>query len=86
MIEPGELHTTKVDPRQVETPRTLTERQSQVYAEIVKVHDVTGEGASVRYLARRLSLHHSTIQEHLAALRRKRWLRSSGSPAVPRDS
>lgn len=58
---------------------TLPLRQRQVLTAIVDYSTVVGEQPTVRGLARRLHVHHSTIQEHLEALARKGWLRSSGS-------
>jgi SOS-response transcriptional repressor LexA len=56
----------------------LTERQRAVLACIARVYEATGEPPSIRYISRRLSLHLSTVQEHLEALHRKGWLRSPG--------
>lgn len=61
----------------------LTDRQSVVLETVESYYAVTGEPCPVRYLARRLRVHHSTIQSHLEALERKGWLATSG-PAVPR--
>lgn len=62
----------------------LTGRQRAVLAEIVRYHELTGEGASLSYLARRLDVARQTVHQHVVYLRRKGFLRSSGSPAVPR--
>lgn len=63
--------------------RPLTDRQRTVLAEIVRYYIATGEPCPSRFVARRLSLHHSTVQEHIAALRKKGALRSTGSPSTP---
>ena len=65
------------------TPLPLTARQAEVLAAIVRYHDLTGEPVSGGYLSRRLSLHYSTIREHLAALHRKGWLVTDTAPATP---
>lgn len=61
--------------------RPLTGRQRLVLDTIVRYYRATGEPCTVRYLARRLGLHPSTIGEHLSALYRKGWL---PAPAAPR--
>ena len=70
-----------VQVRELDLP--LTDRQRVVLAEIVRYNVDNGEGCPARYIARRLSLHHSTVQQHIGYLRRKGFLRSSGSPSVP---
>ena len=60
----------------------LTDRQETVLRAVERYYEVTGEPCPIRYLARRLSRHHSTIQSHLEALERKGWLATRG-PAVP---
>ena len=40
----------------------------------------TGEPCTSTYIARRLSLHHSTIQKHLSSLYRKGWVRTPNAP------
>lgn len=40
----------------------------------------TGEPCPGRYLARRFSLHHKTVQTHLEALHRRGWLKTPGAP------
>lgn len=62
----------------------LTSRQRDVLSAILTYHEAVGEEPSVRYIARRLNLHHSTIQDHLSALQRKGWLRSGGAPVCVR--
>lgn len=61
----------------------LTDRQQVVLETVEQYYAVTGEPCPVRYLARRLRVHHSTIQSHLEALERKGWLQTTG-PAIPR--
>lgn len=67
MNNPGE-HT--VDP--------LTDRQRAVLVLISGYYRQFGEPPSIRFVARQLSLHPKTVQEHLDALCRKGWLRSPG--------
>ena len=67
-------------------PSTLTDRQSTILKTIDRYCEATGEPCPANYLARRLSLHHSTIQEHLARLYRKGWLRAPNAPAMPRSA
>jgi DNA-binding NarL/FixJ family response regulator len=64
---------------------TLTNQQRKVLEAIAAYHLVTGECCSTTYLARRLSLHHSTVQEHLWALFRKGWLRTPHAPTALRQ-
>lgn len=52
----------------------LTERQREVLRVIAQVYAAIGEPPSVRYLARRLGVHHSVVEDHLAVLCRKGWL------------
>jgi DNA-binding MarR family transcriptional regulator len=71
-----------VDPPELDLP--LTNRQRAVFLEIVRYHEATGEGCSLSYLARRFDLARQTVHQHVVYLRRKGFLRASGSPAVPR--
>ena len=52
----------------------LSRRQWAVLRVILDVANTTGEAPSVRLIARSLSMHHSTVQDHLEALHRKGWL------------
>lgn len=61
----------------------LTTRQESVLVLVSDYYRATGEPCSASYLARRLSIHHSTVRDHLIALHRKGWLRSPNTPAVP---
>lgn len=65
--------------------KSLAARQRQVLVVIARYWQATGEYPSQRYLARRLSLHLSTVQDHLDALYRKGWL-STPTPAGLRCS
>lgn len=65
----------------VDEGQLLTARQQKILSEIDGYCQATGEPCSSRYLARRFSVHHSTIQEHLATLYRKGWLRTPNSPS-----
>lgn len=78
MIEPDALDNHAVLPGQLQQrePEELTHRQREVLAVCEAFFHATGEPCSVPYLARRLAVHHSTIQEHLEALHRKGWLQA----------
>ena len=64
-------------------PSRLTSRQTVILSAIDEYCAATGEPCPSRYLARRLSSHHSTIQEHVASLYRKGWLRAPNAPSIP---
>lgn len=57
--------------------RPLTARQREVLRVIVQFYRREGEAPSVCFIARRLGLHHSAVQDHIARLYSKGWL---GSP------
>ena len=57
-------------------PQDLTDRQRQVYTLIARYVEATGEPPSVSFLARKMSVHRTTIQFHLEAICRKGWLSS----------
>jgi DNA-binding MarR family transcriptional regulator len=61
-------------------PPTLTGRQAEVLAVIVRFQESTGDQCRVSYLARRLKLTRAGVQAHVDALCRKGWLRSQDSP------
>lgn len=61
----------------------LPGRQRLVLDTIVRYHKTTGEPCPAAYLARRLSIHHSSVQRHIELLHRKGWLRAPNAPAVP---
>lgn len=76
-------------PQPRETPKRtplvqLPGRQRMVLDVIVHYHRATGEACPAAYLARKLELHHSSVQRHLEVLHRKGWLRGPNAPAVPR--
>ena len=52
----------------------LTDRQRLVLCVIAMYVRVEGEVPSTMFIARRLSLHHSTVQQHLTAAHRKGFL------------
>lgn len=54
----------------------LTARQRDVLRVIIAFREATGEAPSVRYIARRLSLHHSVVEEHLRGAFLRGWLLS----------
>ena len=62
---------------------TLPPRQRAVLDTIVQYHRTTLEPCPGAYIARRLRVHHRTVQEHLVSLHRKGWLRTPNAPAVP---
>lgn len=70
--------------RRAGAARDLSDQQQRILVEIRRYVDATGEPCSHRYLARRLQVHHSTIQEHLERLHRKGWIRSPHSPVRPK--
>jgi len=59
---------------------TLSTQQRRLVEAIDAYEHVTGEPCPGRYLARRFSLHHSTVQDHLSALHRKGWIVTPGAP------
>jgi hypothetical protein len=44
-----------------------------------------GEPCPASFVARRLNVHHSTVQDHFRALFRKGWLRTPDGPAALRQ-
>jgi hypothetical protein len=62
-----------------------TTQQRKVLSIIEQYFGATGEACPARYLARRLNLHHSTVQDHLRALFQKGWLRTPNAPAMLQD-
>jgi DNA-binding IclR family transcriptional regulator len=67
-------------------PLPLTEREAEVLALAQKYYDFMREGCPATYLARHLDMSRSTVRGHLEELHRKGWLRTAGSPAVPRNA
>lgn len=61
---------------------TLTTKQRAIVEAIDAFQRATGESCPVSLLARRLCVHHSTIQKHLIVLHRKGWLRTANAPAT----
>jgi len=55
--------------------RPLSARQREILRFIIGFYRREGETPSVCFIARRLHLHHSAVQEHLAYLYRKGWLK-----------
>lgn len=62
---------------------TLTTRQRAVLDVVVGYYRATHEPCSAALVARRVGLHHSTVQEHFLALHRKGWIRRPSPRAVP---
>jgi len=69
------------DTRHVAPLHTLTTKQRRLLEAIDGYQRATGEACPAALLGRRLHVHHSTIQKHLATLHRKGWLRSPNAPA-----
>lgn len=70
--------------RQRRVPRRhLPLRQRAVLDTIIRYYRGTNEACPSTYVARQLSVHHSTIQDHLLALFRKGWLLTPNAPSVP---
>lgn len=61
----------------------LPSRQRRALDVIVQYYRATGEACPSTLIARQMEVHHSTIQDHLAALYRKGWLRTPNAPATP---
>jgi DNA-binding IclR family transcriptional regulator len=73
--------------RERRTPRwLLSTRQRCVLELIMGYYRTTGEPCPANYLARRLDLHHSTVQEHIATLHHKGWLETPNPPSRPRTA
>jgi DNA-binding NarL/FixJ family response regulator len=66
-----------------DTLQTLSTRQRTVLTFIERYVEATGEACPASIIARKLALHHSTVQEHLRALFQKGWLRTPNAPAMP---
>jgi Mn-dependent DtxR family transcriptional regulator len=77
------LRASGVDP-EIVPAHLLPTRQRVVLEAIHEYTAVTGEPCPGRYLARRLNLHLTTVQDHLITLHRKGWLRSPNAPAFLR--
>jgi Mn-dependent DtxR family transcriptional regulator len=54
----------------------LSTQQRRIVEIVAAIEEATGEACGRRLLARRLNVHHTTVQDHLAALHRKGWLKS----------
>ena len=57
-------------PREPAPAHTLSTKQRLVLEVVTQYFRITGEPCSAPYIARRLSIHHSTVQDHLTALYR----------------
>lgn len=78
-VGPSEQH-----PRVKRVPRMqLPSRQRAVLDVIVQYYRVTLEPCPGSIVARRIGIHHSTVQEHIGALYRKGWLVTANAPAKP---
>lgn len=65
-----------------EVLQKLSARQREVLRELLRFYAANGEPPSLRFVARRLGIHHSVVQEHLEALHRKGWLRAPTTDGV----
>lgn len=63
---------------------TLPTKQRVILELVLEYHHVTGEACPSRQLARRLLMHHSTVQQHLRTLYEKGWLTTASGSAIPR--
>lgn len=63
---------------------SLPERQRAVLNLVRRYFLATGEACPASYIARKLDLHHSTVQEHLNVLYHKGLLLTPNAPARPR--
>lgn len=61
--------------------QALTTKQRRLVEAIDDYQRATGEACPAALLSRRMRVHHSTIQKHLATLHRKGWLRNANAPA-----
>lgn len=61
----------------------LPTKQRVILELVIQYYRVTGEPCSASYLARRLHVHHSTVQQHLSVLYKKGWLHTANGPAMP---
>jgi DNA-binding NarL/FixJ family response regulator len=55
-------------------PSPLTQRQQQVLQLMTRYGEQFDEAPSVSFIARRLQVHRTTVQDHLEAIHRKGWL------------
>lgn len=66
------------------TPRfLLSVKQRKVLEFVERYVNATAEPCPASFIARAMSVHHSTVQEHLGALHRHGWLRAPNPPAFP---
>jgi LexA DNA binding domain-containing protein len=73
-------------PREDSPGRRITDlptKQRVILELVIQYYRLTGEPCSASYLARRLRVHHSTVQQHLLVLHKKGWLLTATGPAVP---
>ena len=69
--------------------RPPSPQQRRVLDVVYRYFRGMGEPCSMRFIAERLRLHHSTVEEHVAGLRRKGWIipptarRGFGSYPIP---
>jgi len=61
----------------------LTTAQRRVLEWIDRYVDMLDEPCPASVVARRMGLHRSTVEQHIAALHRKGWLVTSTSPTKP---
>jgi hypothetical protein len=72
------------DPRSRVPEYGLSIRQRQLLTAVEGYVRETREACPISYLARRFSMHHSSVQAHIYALHRKGYLATPNSPCRPR--
>jgi predicted ArsR family transcriptional regulator len=63
---------------------TLPTKQRVILEIVIQYYRLTGEPCSASTIARRMSLHHKTVQEHFRKLHQHGWLTTATGPAIPR--
>lgn len=63
---------------------TLPTKQRAILEIVIQYYRVTGEPCSASRIAKRMGLHHKTVQEHFRKLYQNGWLTTASGPAVPR--
>lgn len=71
-------------PREPAPAHTLPTKQRVILEIVLQYYRLTGEPCSASAVARRMGLHHKTVQEHFLKLYRHGWLRTANGPAIPR--
>jgi SOS-response transcriptional repressor LexA len=58
-----------------------TTQQRKVLQIIERYSELSGHPCPASFVAHKLNLHHSTVQEHYRALHRKGWIKTPDGPA-----